>query len=89
MPPFPGGSAYTMVREISGGFLLVTERTFARFSRDQLVRLGFELDRFVIQVRSEQPPQDDLKGIQKRNRTLQRLTSARMMLKGYLVRLRR
>ncbi|MCH9651861.1 MAG: hypothetical protein K0U98_26770 [Deltaproteobacteria bacterium] len=77
-----------MVREIAGGFLLVTERTFKRFSPDQLRKLSFELDRFVIQARSEQPPQEDLQAIQKRHRTLQRLTTSRMMLRGYLTRLR-
>ena len=86
MATFPGGSAYAMAREISGGFLLVTERTFKRFSGEQLKLLGFELEKLIKQVRAEQPPLDDVQALQKRNRTLQRITTARMMLRSYLLR---
>jgi hypothetical protein len=83
---FPGGSAYAMAREIAGGFLLVTDRTFKRFSAEQLRLLSFELERLIRDVRSEQPDLDDMKAIQKRNRTLQRVTSARLMLQNFLQR---
>ena len=86
MPSFPGGSAYSTVREIAGGFLLVTERTLKRFDRSQLNQLVFEIDRRLVEVRAEQVPLDDLKAIQKRNRTLQRLNSTRLMLRAFLSR---
>ena len=87
MATFPGGSAYAMARDISGGFLQITDRTFMRFSNEQLRLLGFELDKLVKQVRAEQPPLEDIPALQKRNRTLQRITSARMMLQNHRMRL--
>lgn len=89
MPPFPGGSAYATVREIAGGFLLVTERTFKRYDRAQLGQLSFEIDRHLMEIRAAQPSLDDLPAIQKRNRTIQRLNATRLMLRAYLSRLGR
>lgn len=89
MPPFPGGSAYSTVREIAGGYLHVTERTFKRFDRAQLSQLGFEIDRHLMEVRAEQPGLEDLQAIQKRNRTIQRLNACRLMLRAYLTQLGR
>jgi len=86
MATFPGGSAYSMARDIAGGFVAVTERTFKRFSDEQLRLLGFELEKLVKQVRAEQPSLDDTPALQKRNRTLQRVTSARMMLQNFRMR---
>ncbi len=88
MAPFPGGSAYATVREIGGGFLIVTERTFKRFDRAQLEQLAFELDRHLREVRGEQPAVEDVEAVRKRNRVVQRLNGALMMLRGYQSRLR-
>lgn len=83
MATFPGGSAYAMVREIADGYFLVTERTFARFDRGALGQLQFEIDRHMREVRGDQPPLDDMQAIQKRNRKIQRLNTALMVLRSY------
>ena len=88
MASFPGGSAFAMARDIGGGFLLVTERTYQRFAVEELDQLAFELDRLLRDLRGEQPALDDLPAIQQRNRKLQRLNSALSMLRGYQQRVR-
>jgi hypothetical protein len=80
---FPGGSAYAMARDIAGGFTAVSDRTFRTMTRPDLDQLGFELDRYLRELRGEQAPQDDIAGIQQRNRRLQRLTSALVVLRSY------
>jgi hypothetical protein len=80
---FPGGSAYAMARDIAGGFTTVSDRTFRSMTRPDLDLLGFEIDRHLRELRGEQAPQDDIPGIQQRNRRLQRLSSALVVLRGY------
>lgn len=80
---FPGGSAYAMVRDVAEGYLLVTERTFKMMSRADLDQLTFEIDRHLRELRGDQPPLDDLQGIQLRQRRMQRLNSALMILRGF------
>jgi len=72
-----------MAKDIAEGFLLVTERTFARFAPPELDLLQFEMDRALRDVRGSQPPLDDLPAIQQRNRKIQRLNGALAMLRGY------
>ena len=83
MASFQGGSAYAMVREIAGGFLAVTDRSFVRFAPSELVQLDFEIDRLQKDLRGAQFPAEDVPAIQKRNRQLQRLNTARMILRAY------
>jgi len=80
---FPGGSAYAMARDVAEGYLLVTERTFKTMTRGDLEQLTFEIDRHLRELRGEQPPLDDIPGIQARNRRIQRLSSALIVLRGY------
>lgn len=80
---FPTGSAWSMARDISEGFVLVTERTFKALTRSDLDQLSFEIDRHLRDLRGEQPPLDDIPALQQRNRRLQRLTSALTVLRSY------
>jgi hypothetical protein len=89
MAHFPGGSAWAMVRDIAEGFILLTERSFRSFGPPELERFQFELDRRLRDVRGEQPDLSDLGAIQQRNRRLQRLQTAQVMLQAYRVRLKR
>jgi hypothetical protein len=82
MGNFPGGSAYAMARDIAGGFLLVTERTFLRFLRPDFDQLHFELERLLKELRAEQPDQEDTLAVQNRNRRIQRINSCRMILRA-------
>jgi len=82
---FPGGSAYAMARDIAGGFTTVSDRTFRTMSRPDLDQLSFEIDRHLRELRGDQPALEDLPAIQLRNRRLQRLNTALVVLRGYRV----
>jgi hypothetical protein len=81
--PFPGGSAYAMVRDIAEGYVLLTERSFRALSRGDLDQLAFELDRHLRELRGDQPASDDIPAIQLRNRRIQRLNSAVVVLRSF------
>jgi len=83
MGGFIGGSAWAMTRDIAEGYLLVTERTFQRMSRPDLDQLTFEIDRHLREVRGEQPSLDDIPALQRRNRKIQRLNSAMVVVRSY------
>lgn len=89
MANFPGGSAWAMARDIAGGYLLITQRSFAKLAPAELDKLGFELDRMLREARGEQPPLDDIPALQQRNRKIQRLNTAQMMLRSYRTQRRR
>jgi len=80
---FPGGSAWAMARDIAEGFVQVTERTFRRFELGQVEQLAFELDRALRDARGEVVAADDLDAVKTRNRRIQRLNGALLMLNAY------
>jgi hypothetical protein len=80
---FPGGSAYAMARDIAEGYTSVTERTFKQMNRAELDQLTFEIDRHTRELRGDQPSLDDLPAIQARNRRIQRLNTAVVVLRSY------
>jgi hypothetical protein len=81
--PFPGGSAYAMTRDVAEGYMLLTERSFKTLTRGDLDQLTFEIDRHLRELRGDQPSLDDLPAIQLRQRRMQRLNGALMMLRSY------
>jgi hypothetical protein len=81
--PFPGGSAYAMTRDVAEGYVLLTERSFKMLTRGDLDQLVFEFDRHMRELRGDQPALDDLPAIQLRQRKMQRLNSALLMLRSY------
>ena len=81
--PFPGGSAYAMTRDVAEGYVLLTERSFKMLTRADLDQLVFEFDRHLRELRGDQPALDDLAAIQLRQRKMQRLNGALLMLRGY------
>ena len=89
MAHFPGGSAWAMVKDIAEGYYLVTERSFRTFGAVEMDRIQFELDRRLREVRGDQPDLEDLPAIQLRNRRLQRLQSAQMILHAFRARMKR
>lgn len=72
-----------MARDISEGFVLVTERTFKILTRGDLDQLSFEIDRHLRDLRGDQPSLDDIPALQQRNRRMQRLNSALTVLRSY------
>jgi hypothetical protein len=85
---FPGGSAWAMVRDVAEGFTQVTERSFRTLSRGDLDQLGFEIERYLRELRGDQPGTGDTPAIQLRQRRMQRLNAAATMLRGYRTRLK-
>ena len=80
---FPGGSAWSMARDIAEGFSAVTERSFRALTRADLEQLGFEIERYLRDLRSDQPALDDTQAIQQRNRRIQRLNTAVVVMRSY------
>jgi hypothetical protein len=80
---FPGGSAYAMTRDIAEGYTLVTERTFRSLTAADLDKLVFEMDRHLRELRGDQPSLDDIPAIQLRNRRIQRLNQALLVLRSF------
>lgn len=79
----PGGSAFGYARDIAEGFQVVTERSFKGLTRPEMDQLAFEIDRGLRDIRAEQVAVDDLPMIQAKNRRIQRLNGALMMMRGY------
>jgi hypothetical protein len=84
---FPGGSAYAMTRDVAEGYTLVTERTFRNLTPTDLDKLVFEMDRYLRELRGDQPPLDDIPAIQQRNRRIQRINQAMLVLRSFRTRL--
>jgi hypothetical protein len=80
---FPGGSAYAMARDVGEGYVLLTERSFKTMTRSELDQIIFELDRFLRELRGEQPALDDIPAIQLRQRKMQRLNSGLSMVRSF------
>jgi len=89
MASFLGGSAFAMARGIADGYHLVTERTFKSLSQADVSALSQELDVALRDARSEQPALDDLPAVKARNRRIQRLNTAFMILRSYQLKTRR
>lgn len=79
----PGGSAFGYARDISEGFQVVTERSFKGITPPEMDQLAFEINRNLRDIRAEQVATDDLLMIQAKNRKLQRLNGALMMMRTY------
>jgi len=80
---FPGGSAYAIVRDISEGYLSVTERSFKLFTRPDIDQLSMEFDRLLRELRAEQTTLDDHVEMQKKQRKLQRVNTALVVMRAY------
>lgn len=86
---FLGGSAYAMAHGIADGYHLVTERTFKGMTSPEIFLLAQEMDNCLRDVRGEQPQIDDLSAVKARNRKIQRLNTALMILRNHNVKARR
>lgn len=72
-----------MAKDIAGGYILVTQRTFQQMKVSQLEVLSGELNRRLRDIRGEQPSLEDLPALQSRNRRIQRITTANMVMQTY------
>ena len=65
-----------MARDIAGGYLTVTDRTFFRLRSRQVEQLVFEIQRRLRGIRGQQPDLADIDALRMRNQSIQRLNSA-------------
>ena len=65
-----------MARDIAGGYLLVTDRTFFRLQRRQVEQVVFQIQRRLRDIRGQQPDLADIDALRIRNQSIQRLNSA-------------
>lgn len=89
MSKFLGGSAFAMARDIGDGYITVTERTFKNMNEADINQLGFEVDRYLRELRGSQAATDELSVVQARNRKIQRLNTAVMIARVFMQKLRR
>jgi hypothetical protein len=80
---FPGGSAFGYARDIAEGFQVVSERSFKVLNKGELDQLAFELDRSLRDIRAEQVTTDDQPTLQAKNRKIQRLNGALIMMRSF------
>jgi hypothetical protein len=82
MAGFMGGSAYSMSRDIAGGFIQVTDRTLRNMTLGELNQLSHEIDRYLRELRGSQVVTEDISETQTRARKIQRLNSAMMVIRN-------
>jgi hypothetical protein len=88
MSVFTGGSAYNMVRDIADGFINVSERTFRKYGPREFAEFSQEVNRFLTEVRSNQPALTETEAIQKRQHRMRRLQQALSVASAVLQRQR-
>lgn len=88
MANFLGGSAYAMATGIADGYHLVNERTFRTMNRPDLDQFANELDRHLREIRAEQVVLTDVEAVKHKNRKIQRLNTALMILRAYRMKFR-
>ena len=74
-----------MARDIGEGFVLVTDRTFARMSRAEIEKLGFELERCLRELRGTATANYESLELQRHNRRLLKLAGAQRVLRAHLM----
>ena len=68
-----------MAKDIAGGYLTVTDRTFLRLKAGQVEQVVFEIQRKLREIRGQQPDLEDIDALRLRNQAIQRLSSALRM----------
>jgi hypothetical protein len=84
-----GGSAWSMTRDIADGFVSVTARTFRNLTGTQMSKLGHEIERLLRELRGGATADEPLPDLQNRQRRIQRLNSALMVMRTHRQKTRR
>jgi len=89
MASFIGGSAFTMVRDIAEGYILLAEPQLKKYSVPELDQLRLEMEKSIRERRGNPPPQENTQDVQAHQRKLMRLTGALRMVMAKLQKLRK
>jgi hypothetical protein len=82
MSAFIGGSAFAMVRDITEGYIIISESTFKKFQSGDYASFLFELDKATRELRGTVVPINEVEATQKKNRKLQRLVQTMAIANG-------
>ena len=86
---FMGGSAWSMTRDIADGFVSVSERTYKQLSVAEMSQLGHEIERMLREQRGGATTNESSAEVQSRQRRIQRLNSALVVMRAYRQKTRR
>ena len=89
MAGFMGGSAWSMSKDIADGFITVTERTYRQMSVAEMGQLGGEIERLLRELRGGATAGEATVEVQTRQRRIQRLNSALMVMRAFRQKTRR
>ena len=71
-----------MVRDITEGYIIISENTFKKFQSGDYASFLFELEKATRELRGTILPADEIEATQKKNRKLQRLIQTMAMANG-------
>ena len=83
MAGFQGGSAWKMAEDIMGGYILLSSSTLKPFELADLKLLLFELDKLQRAIRGSEMDLNDMEAVKLRNRKIQRISQALMMMRAH------
>lgn len=83
MSPFLGGSALAFAEQVAGGYTTLTSVQLRRLSESEIDQLRFELEKILRDLRALIIAQDDLAGVQGRNRKISRVTGALQQIQAF------
>lgn len=89
MANFIGGSAFTMVRDIAEGYILLAEPLLKKFSLSELDPLRLEIEKSMRERRGNPPPKENVQEMQAHQRKLMRLSGALRMVLARIQKLRK
>lgn len=88
MANFLGGSAFSMIKEISEGYFSLSEVILKKYSLSELMELKNEANKQLRELRANQPQEDPLE-IQKHQRKIMRLSGALRQIEARILKIGR
>lgn len=88
MANFLGGSAFSMIKEISEGYFSLSEVILKKYSLSELMDLKNEANKQLRELRANQPQEDPLE-IQKHQRKIMRLSGALRQIEARILKIGR
>jgi|YNPBryunderm2012_1023409.scaffolds.fasta_scaffold12898_1 hypothetical protein len=83
MSPFLGGSAAAFAEQVAGGFTTLSSVQLRRMTAAEIDQLRFELEKILRDLRGLIIAQDDLQGLQGRNRKISRVNGALQQIQAF------
>ena len=78
-----------MAKDVAEGYIIVSDHTFKKFQTAELQSFLAEVDKLAREIRGVMPAPDDMDGLQRKNRKLQRLNQAQTIVHAFRMKHRR